>query len=341
MNQLVLFLLAAFVFVSSPSLALADEALPTQDLTVQRLADALYEPGYRDFLATRDRLRLIVEEGPRDQAAAAAAVLQVYAENADRWLLKVGNTENAQRWLGLDLPLGQGRIRGKRTNFDFAANLWIKVQEQTPTREMAYLYSYTPVDTVTITGKTIKDAHLRYLSGLSKLRLLEISDTTVSGSFLANADLPNLEFLHIVNSPVQDSSIPTTVLRRLSTADFQGTLIGNEILQRLSMERIAVLKVSNTAVDAEGVMLLESADQLMSISLDADDLTPAVVEMLSKKESVIRIHIAFRRQQKELAAKLASRFPPRIKIVTHDIADEDYYLTRWNTPTTTKNDQCE
>jgi hypothetical protein len=319
---------AAALLTEAASLC-AEEAIPTKDVTVENLAKSLYQPGYENFLKTRDRLRKIAKEGPKHQAAAAVKVLQTYAENADRWLFEVGNTEDRQRWRGEELPLGQGRIRGRRGILVSPARVWIKVKDKTRATDMAYLYSYDPAQTVLFVGKELTDDHLRYLSGRKEIVLLEIDDTNVSGAFLADVTLPELRFLHITDSPLHDGAIPQDVLHQLSTADFRGTLITNATLRRMSMKHLDYLNVSNTAVDADGVMLLEKAQKLKRISVDVGALTPDVIEMLSAKESLSSVRIAFRRADVERAAEVARQFPPRVKVSKYEIADEKDYRTRW------------
>jgi hypothetical protein len=195
---------------------------------------------------------------------------------------------------------------------------------------MSYLYSYGTIGEAYIKGPDITDSHLRYLDGFNDLWLLDINNTTVEGSFLAVSDLPSLTCLHITSSPVRDDAIPADVLRNLFTADFMGSLISNKTLRRLSMEKVHWVNIANTPVNAEGVLSLKGAGKLERVTLDLDDLTPEVIEMLTAKRSLRRVSVFYPQGEKERADERIRQLPTRITATSHEISPEDDYRARWS-----------
>jgi len=311
----------------------ADDAIAVKNVTVTKLTAALYEPGYDEFVVTRERLRKIAEKGPAEEAAAATKALKGYAANADRWLRKVGNTKDWQLSKSTDLPLGEGRVRGSKGELYAPRTVWIDATDKIAVNDMAYLYSYGPLSAAVVSGQHITDDHLRYLTGYDSLRLLEIDNTGGTGSFLSDVDLPALKFLHLTNSPVRDDSIGAKALHGLSTIDLKGTAVTNALIHRLPADAVDALNVMNTAVDEEGIMLLGRCKRLKLLYLDVEDISASVIKMLSTKESLTRIRIGFRVQNKRRAFEVARQFPERIKVSTVAVAPEDDYRSRWKTAT--------
>lgn len=329
MNHCLFSLMCCCAVFTALSRSHGDEATPTKDLTVHKLANRLYRPGYGAFVATRDRLRMMAKEDNGQYSAEAARALKSFAERADRWLIKVGNTNDWQSFNDAETDVGEGRVRGNKSGAQVPMSVWIKLEKKTPLRDMAYLYSYGPLSNAYIQGEYVTDEHLAYLSGFKDLTLLDIHNASVNGAFLSQVRIPSLRFLHISNSPVGDEAIPAEVLDGLSTVDFMGTMITNETVKRISRKNIRCLNVMNTAVNEDGLMRLTDAENLQAIYLDLYDLTPEVITMLSNKDSLLRVHIGYYKPDVERAEAMAHRFPPGVGVIKAEIPEVEDYRKRW------------
>jgi len=118
------------------------------------------------------------------------------------------------------------------------------------------------LETISVTGGSIRDDALLELAGLSSLRCLILEGCQVSRNALKGlAELQKLEELILAGTPFTDDAVPgLSRLNALRILDLRGSSISDRELQQLSqLRRLTLLDVRGTSVSAGAARRLQAA----------------------------------------------------------------------------------
>lgn len=118
------------------------------------------------------------------------------------------------------------------------------------------------LETISVTGGSIRDDALLELAGLSGLRCLMLEGCQISSNALKGlADLQTLEELVLAGTPFTDDAVPgLSRLNALRILDLRGSSISDRQLQQLSrLRRLTLLDVRGTSVSAGAAHRLQAA----------------------------------------------------------------------------------
>ena len=133
------------------------------------------------------------------------------------------------------------------------------------------------LEVLILDGKSLSDAELRHLRGLSQLKILEINHSPIDGSGLDLANLRHLEELSLFQTSLNDAGAQRLEgLDQLCSLDISGTKITDQALVSLSrLKRLQSLDLSNTALSDAGLPRLAETPRLEVLCLANTQVTDA------------------------------------------------------------------
>jgi hypothetical protein len=125
-------------------------------------------------------------------------------------------------------------------------------------------------------AKGVTDAGLKNLAPLTKLRLLDLSKTSVRGAGLKYLGNLDLRWVYLSNTPVGDDGIAGVLaFHNLLRLDFDGTQLTDKSLPLLAkLPRKTDANVSRTQVTRRGVYSTPGAREVVHAGKFVDDLNP-------------------------------------------------------------------
>jgi hypothetical protein len=132
----------------------------------------------------------------------------------------------------------------------------------------------------------VRGPGLVHLEGLSRLRVLDLSDTDVDDRYLKHiGSLPGLKDLRLTHTPVGDEGLKhLSGLQQLTRLELGGTRISDAGLAELGrLSRLDTLGLDNTAVTDDGLARLKGLKSLRALSLTRTRVSDAGVASLWKE----------------------------------------------------------
>jgi hypothetical protein len=185
-------------------------------------------------------------------------------------------------------PPGAAFLR-KLLGDDFFANL-VRVQSydvQINDTVLVWLESLPDVESLFLPAQMkLTDAGLENLSGLSRLRYLDLNNTKVTGVGLGHLkQTKDLRWLNLRAAPALTDAdlIQLTAFPNLEQLNLDGTKIRSAGLEHLrGLPNLRWLNLSNTNIKDTGLLHLESMTALKRLFLDGTKTTSAAVGDLAK-----------------------------------------------------------
>lgn len=159
---------------------------------------------------------------------------------------------------------------------------------------LALIGSLERLRVLDVSHTRINDEGLQHLVSLKNLEVLDLSNTDISdGGLRAVQALPAIKELDLFGTGIGDdgaqfiSSVPT--LEVLSLAHTKLTDNGLQYLSR--MPRLRILFAYGTRISADGLRSLILPEVLRHLSVDREDVTDEVREILSRERPALRVFV--------------------------------------------------
>lgn len=136
------------------------------------------------------------------------------------------------------------------------------------------------------------DESLQYLSGLTRLKILPLQDTSITGAGLKHlSSLNNLDRLHLIGLAVSDDSLKhLSGLERLSFLNLGFTKISSAGVAHLkTLPALRELQLYDTLVDDDALRMLAEFPKLRRVSLRDTQVTAAGIARLKNARPDLRI----------------------------------------------------
>jgi hypothetical protein len=129
---------------------------------------------------------------------------------------------------------------------------------------------------------SVKDEHLRYLSGLRSIEFIDLSGTRVTGEGFRDLDLPILRGIRLDDCPVTDATV-----RRIDIPSLEALYLGNTTITGIGLgamrtAKIRQLHLYRTSVTASDLAHLKRFELLLTLNLEGRIIDREAIGHLSK-----------------------------------------------------------